>query len=123
MYTPSQKFLEALTAKGMTYEQFEEETKTYRPGGKADYRIELIAEFFNKPKEGEEEWVADPMDTTQWKWFPWHIRSGSGLSFFDTAYDYSRTDVASRLTYRDDERATAAGEECIAEYDEYYKAK
>lgn len=123
MYTPSQKFLEALTAKGMTYEQFEEETKTYRPGGKADYRIELLAEFFNKPKEGEEEWVADPMDTKQWKWVPWHLRSGSGLSFGAAVCDDSVANVASRLTYRDEDRAVEAGKECIAEYDEYYKAK
>ncbi|MGN6293747.1 MAG: hypothetical protein ACTHMV_13470 [Chitinophagaceae bacterium] len=127
MYTDYKTFNDILAAKGMTSEQFEEETKNFRPGGKADYKIGLIAEVINRPGEGEKEWVANSRDISQYKYYPWHYwqKTTSGVGLSCDAYDYRRsgTTVAARLCYRDRARAIYAGQTFLAEYEEYYCEK
>lgn len=123
MYTDLTSFDLILAAHNMTPEQFEEKTTSWPRGAKADYRIELIAAAINRPQGDEKEWKADVVNRPgEYRYFPYFWSSGSGLSFFVTAYADSHTAVASRLTYRDRARARFAGQTFLAEYTEYITA-
>jgi hypothetical protein len=76
-------------------------------------QIKLIAEVYN---EGT---VLDPMNTKQYKYYPWHEitpGSGVGLSFFDTYYWLTFTFVGSRLCFKSAELAADAGKKFIEIY-------
>ena len=76
-------------------------------------QVKLIAEVYN---EGE---VLNPLDTDQWKYFPWFIiskKSGFGLSYGDVGNWYACTDVGSRLCFKSEELAEDAGNKFIEIY-------
>lgn len=79
-------------------------------------KIKLIAEVYN---EGV---VLNPMDTGQYKYYPWHKidpSSGFGLSY----YDYDCWDAGSfvgvRLCFKSAELATDAGNKFIEIYEDF----
>lgn len=76
-------------------------------------QIKLIAEVYN---EGT---VLDPMDTKQYKYYPWHEitpRSGFGLSYLDTVGWDAGTYDGSRLCFKSSELAADAGKKFIEIY-------
>lgn len=78
------------------------------PGDTADEiaykKIKLIAEVYN---EGT---ILDPMNTSQYKYYPWHeIKPGFGLSFDVCDYWNSRSHVGVRLCFKNAELAKDAG--------------
>ncbi|MGE9312846.1 hypothetical protein ACLOAU_14455 [Niabella sp. CJ426] len=88
-----------------------------RPGDTPDEvaykQAKLIAEVYN---EGT---VLDPMDTTQYKYYPWHKidkSSGFGLSYADYDGWLTRTRVGSRLCFKSSSLAIDAGKKFIEIY-------
>ena len=76
----------------------------------------LIAEVYN---EGIK---LDPMDTKQYKYFPWHIidpSSGFGLSYDDCDYWASTAAVGVRLCFQDPNHAVDAGKKFIDVYADF----
>lgn len=76
-------------------------------------QIKLIAEVYN---EGT---VLDPMNTNQYKYYPWHEitpRSGFGLSYRDAYGWHTLSDVGSRLCFKSAELAADAGKKFIEIY-------
>lgn len=76
-------------------------------------QVKLIAQVYN---EGE---TLDPIDTNQWKYYPWHRinnESGVGLSDDDCDYWYSFSFVGVRLCFKSSELATDAGQKFIEIY-------
>lgn len=76
-------------------------------------QVKLIAEVYN---EGE---VLDPMNTAQYKYYPWHkidSSSGFGLSFGDYVFWYSYSAVGVRLCFKNKDLAIDAGKKFIEIY-------
>lgn len=76
-------------------------------------QIKLIAEVYN---EGT---VLDPMDTKQYKYYPWHEitpGSGFGLSYYGTHSWDTVTHVGSRLCFKSAELAADAGKKFLEIY-------
>lgn len=76
-------------------------------------QVKLIAQVYN---EGDS---LDPMDTNQWKYYPWHkINKGSGvgLSCLDCGGWYALSLVGVRLCFKSSELATDAGQKFLEIY-------
>ncbi|MFA6087440.1 hypothetical protein [Mucilaginibacter sp.] len=65
--------------------------------------------------------VTDWTDVKVYKYYPWFnaVGSNSGFSFRDCGYDYSISNVGSRLCYTSSERATYAGKQFLEIYNQY----
>jgi hypothetical protein len=67
-----------------------------------------------------EGWVPDWSDNNQKKYYPWFdLSSGSGLSFYDYDYNFSRSAVGSRLCFKSRELAAYAGSQFTAIYQSF----
>lgn len=73
-------------------------------------QIKLIAEVYN---EGT---VLNALDTSQYKYYPWHKVSGSGLSCGDCAGWHSFSNVGVRLCFKSAAHAVDAGKKFIDIY-------
>ena len=74
-------------------------------------KAKLVAEVYN---EGT---VLDPMDTSQYKYYPWHeIKPGFGLSFCGCDLWHSDSGVGVRLCFKSAELAEDAGRKFIDIY-------
>ena len=75
------------------------------PKMKQDEEMSILVKAYNQ------DWVADPLDSNQKKWFPYFSVSASGLGFSDShfIYDYTNTSVGSRFAFKDEARSTHAG--------------
>ena len=82
-------------------------------------KLELISEVLN---EGTE---LNPLDKSQWKYFPWHILdenspSGFGLSCCDYGGWRTSTTVGVHICFKSAELAIFAGKLFIGIYAEHY---
>lgn len=68
----------------------------------ANYKMGILARAYNLPETGKE-WEVDFGDDSQYKWTPWFVESGSGLSFGAADVWHSYTSVGSRLCFRTEE--------------------
>lgn len=76
-------------------------------------QVKLIAQVYN---EGDS---LDPMDTNQWKYYPWHKiepNSGVGLSCNDCVRWDASSSVGVRLCFKSSELATDAGQKFLEIY-------
>lgn len=85
-----------------------------RPGDTEDEiaykQAKLIALVYN---EGA---VLDPLNTDQYKYYPWHKISGSGLSCLGFDYWFSYSNVGVRLCFKNEDDAIDAGKKFIDIY-------
>lgn len=106
-----QTFDDVLEIAGITLEDLE---RGARDANEAAYRkAQLIASVYN---EGT---ILDPMDTSQYKYYPWHKidpASGFGLSYGGYAYWFTNAAVGSRLCFKSKELAIDAGKKFIEIY-------
>lgn len=88
-----------------------------KPGDTIDevnYKLaKLIASVYNDASELK---ALDAFDTNQYKYFPWHKVSGSGLSFDDFGLWYSHSGVGVRLCFKEAKDAIDAGKKFIDVY-------
>ena len=80
-------------------------------------QVKLIAEVYN---EGE---VLDPMNTAQYKYYPWHkidSSSGFGLSYYDCDYWCAVSHVGVRLCFKSEEIAEYVGKQFIDLYQDLF---
>lgn len=104
-----QTFQDVLDISGITMDELVSEKDTVDE--KAYKMAKLIAKVYN---EGTE---LDPMDTTQYKYYPWHkIQPGSGLSCFDFGYWSTGSPVGVRLCFKSEALAEDAGKKFIDIY-------
>ena len=76
-------------------------------------QVKLIAQVYN---EGQ---ILDPMDTNQYKYYPWHKinkDSGVGLSYDVYGYWLTDSDGGVRLCFKSSELATDAGQKFLEIY-------
>ena len=81
----------------------------------AFYKLRIIAQALN------DGWQPNWDKGSEYKWVPWFIMSGSGLSFYVADYWYTNTDVGSRLCFKSRELAEYAATQFIDLYKEYLK--
>ena len=68
-----------------------------------------------------EGWVPDWKNSNQYKYYPWFdMSSGSGLSYYGYAGQYSLSTVGSRLCFKSRELAEYAGTQFIDLYKEFF---
>jgi hypothetical protein len=80
--------------------------------------LKVIVEVLN------EGWVPDWKNSSQYKYYPWFdMSSGSGLSYDVYDYQYSDSDVGSRLCFKSRELAEYAGKQFIKLYTDFFIIK
>lgn len=82
-------------------------------GAQAMAKLQIIATALN------EGWKPDWKNSSQYKWYPWFKKSGSGLSFDVAAYWYLDTYVCSRLCFKSKELAIYSAEQFKDIYTKY----
>lgn len=80
-------------------------------------KIEFLRDIFC------EGWEPDWTNPNEYKYIPYFISSGSGLSFLGTVFDRSRADVASRLYFPTREMAEKFGKQFLPYYIEWILGK
>ena len=75
------------------------------PKMKQDDEMAILVKAYNQ------DWVADPLNTSQKKWYPYFSVSSSGLGFSASIYDYDLTftDVGSRFAFENEAKPDQAG--------------
>lgn len=76
-------------------------------------QLKLISEVYNG------DIVLDPLNTDQYKYYPWHRISGSGLSSYAYGAWSAHSTVGVRLCFADPNHAIAAGKKFIAIYERF----
>jgi len=91
-------------------QEFEKSCENCSDHNIADKQVELICEVLN------EGWVAEPFNTSQYKYYPYFRVEGSAFVFNDYGSWHQLTIVGSRLCFKNAELATYAGKQFIDIY-------
>jgi hypothetical protein len=91
-------------------QEFEKSCENCSAHNIADKQVELICEVLN------EGWIAEPFNTSQYKYYPYFEIKGSAFVFGSCHYWNLNADVGSRLCYKNAELATYAGKQFIDIY-------
>lgn len=96
-------FADVLAIAGLTENDFYKDIKGMAPDTIAYEEIKLIARVLN------EGWTPDWDNSSQYKYYPYFKKQGSGFVFYVVSYYHSATCAGSRLCFRTTELAEHAG--------------
>lgn len=105
-------------AAGTTESEFNKkwDPTIFDPSTIAFERLKVLTRAYNQ------DWPFNAYDTNQRKWYPWFevLSSGFGFSYTYYGYDYSGTDVGSRLCTNTSEKALYIGKQFEDLYKDYF---